>query len=400
MNAENLLVVQCGGPTPVLNATLSSILDESYRTTKIGRTFGAISGIGGLTRGDLVDLSDVSAQELAQLRQSPGAALGTSRSKPSSEDLDLIVRTLRRFSVRYALFIGGNGTMRGAEVVSESCRDANYEIQVIGVPKTVDNDIAGTDRCPGYASAARYVAQSTRDLGTDVRSLPQPVSIFESMGRSVGWLAAASVAAKNEPEDAPHLVYVPERPFDTETFLSDLDRVVTRLGWAIVVVSEGLRRNDGELLYQSTYPSQVDALQRPLPGGVGQYLAEIVAHQLRIRCRSEQPGLLGRSSMLHVSSQDRKDADLIGRAAVHTLLEGHTNQMVSLLPLNSSNASGYDLVPLSHVAGKERLIPAAWLSGTATAVNGGFVEYIRPLIGSLAEYHAPFRFSLDTLGVS
>ena len=397
MSAENLLVVQGGGPTPVLNATLSSILDESYSTNKIARIFGAISGIAGLIHGDVIELSSVPPEELAQLRSSPGAALGSSRSKPSADHLDLLAQSLQRLGVGYLLFIGGNGTMRGAEVVSQYCRDRNYDIQVIGIPKTVDNDIAVTDRCPGYGSAARYVAQSTRDLGMDVCSLPQPVSIFETMGRSVGWLAAASVAAKAEPDDAPHLVYIPERPFDIENFLSDLDRVVTRLGWAIVVVSEGLRNQAGHLLFESIEPSQVDALKRPLPGGVGQYLAEIVTRRLKIRCRSEKPGLLGRSSMLHVSSRDLLDAELVGRAGVRALLEGNTNKMVSLLPLNNSNNTkdaGYDLVPLDAVAGKDRPIPATWLSDKATSVNEGFVRYIRPLIGSLMEYHSPFR--LDT----
>ncbi len=400
MNGEDLLIVQGGGPTPVLNATLASILDEAHRHSKIGRIFGAKSGIAGLMKGDVVDLSELPGEELDRLRRSPGAALGSSRSKPSETDLNAVVQNLRHLAVRRILFIGGNGTMRGAEVVSQFCQDANYEIQVIGIPKTVDNDIAGTDRCPGYASAARYVAQSTRDLGLDVRSLPQPVSIFETMGRSVGWLAGASVAAKLDEDDAPHLVYLPERPFDTETFLSDLDRVVTKLGWAIVVVSEGIRSGNGKLVYETADPSQADALQRPLPGGVGQFLAGIVARRLKIRCRSEKPGLLGRSSMLHASAQDLKDADLVGRGGIRALLDGHANAMVSLRPISALGDAGYDLVPLSAVAGKERPIPDAWLSEAATSVNEGFLRYLRPLIGNLLQYHSLFRFSLDPSGVS
>ena len=400
MKAENLLVVQGGGPTPVLNATLSSILEEGYRDNGTGRIFGAKSGIAGLALGDVADLSGLPREELDRLRMSPGAALGSSRSKPSHAQLDLIVQSLRNLAVRRILFIGGNGTMQGAEAVSGYCHDANYEMQVIGIPKTVDNDIAVTDRCPGYASAARYVAQSTRDLGMDVCSLPQPVSIFETMGRSVGWLAGASAAAKLDEDDAPHLVYLPERPFDPEIFLSDLDRVVTKLGWAIVVVSEGLRNQTGDLFYETADPSQADALQRPLTGGVGQFLAGMVAQRLKIRCRCEKPGLIGRSSMLHASSQDLSDAELVGRAGVCALLAGHTNRMVSLRPLHASENIGYDLVPLSAVAGKERPIPAEWLSDAATSVNESFLKYVRPLIGNLMQYHSPFRFSLDTFGVS
>ncbi len=400
MTAENLLVAQAGGPTPVLNATLASILEEARRDKRIGRVLGARWGMAGLARGDALDLSELTREEMERLRMSPGAALGSSRSKPSPADLVLIVQNLRRLGVRHLLLIGGNGSMQGAQVVSRSCREAGYEIQIIGIPKTVDNDIAGTDRCPGYGSAARYVAQSACDLGADVRSLPQPVSIFETMGRSVGWLAAASVAAKCEPEDAPHLVYLPERPFDMEGFLSDLDRVVTRLGWAVVVVSEGLRSTSGDLVYETTDPAQADALKRPLTGGVGQFLAGIVARRLKIRCRSEKPGLLGRSSMLHASVQDLKDAGLVGRVGVRAVLDGHTDQMVCLLPLPQDEDRGYSLAPLSDVAGKERPIPAAWLSETATSVNESFLKYVRPLIGDLMRPHSPFRSSVGASGAS
>lgn len=400
MKAENLLVVQGGGPTPVLNATLSSILDESYRSDRTERIFGARSGVEGMVQGDVVDLSDLPREQLNRLRMSPGAALGASRAKPLPGDLDRILQTLRRLAVRQVLFIGGNGTMRGAEVVSQFCSDSNYELQVIGIPKTIDNDIAVTDRCPGYASAARYVAQSTRDLGMDVCSLPQPVSIFETMGRDVGWLAGASLAAKVDEDDAPHLIYLPERPFDAERFLSDLDRVVTRLGWAIVVVSEGLRDETGRLVFQTDDPSQADALKRPLTGGVGQFLAGIVARRLKIRCRSEKPGLIGRASMLHASLQDLQDAELVGREGVRALLAGHTNRMISLHSLNDLGSTGYDLVPLNDVAGKDRPIPATWLSETVTSVNEGFLNYVRPLIGNLMQYHTPLQFRLDTFGVS
>jgi len=400
VNKENLLIVQCGGPTPVLNATLASILEEAYRHSKIGRIFGAMSGVTGVINGDVIDLSGLPQADLDRLRMSPGAALWSSRSKPSSAHLDLIVQNLRRVGVRHLLLIGGNGTMRGAQVISQFCKDAAYEVQIIGIPKTVDNDIAVTDRSPGYASAARYVAQSTRDLGMDVASLPQPVSIFETMGRTVGWLAAASVAAKLDEEDAPHLVYLPERPFYTKKFLADLDRVVTKLGWAVVVVSEGLRNETGDLIYETADPSQVDALQRPLPGGVGQFLAGIVALRLKIRCRTEKPGLLGRSSMLHASSRDLEDAEIVGRGGVGALLAGHTDQMVSLRPLHDPGTTGYDLVPLHAVAGKDHGIPATWLSETATSINEGFLQYVRPLIGDLMPYHSFFKLSLDSFGVS
>jgi 6-phosphofructokinase 1 len=282
--------------------------------------------------------------------------------------------------------------MLAAQTISGYCRESGYEVRVLGIPKTIDNDIALTDRCPGYGSAAHYVAQSTRDLGVDVRSLPQPVSILETMGRSVGWLAAASAAAKRDEGDAPHLIYLPEIPFEMEKFLADIESIVAKHGWAIVVVSEGIRYKDGQLVYQTSDPAQADALQRALTGGVGQFLAETVARQLRMRCRSEKPGLLGRASMLHVSLQDIKDAELAGRAGVRGLLAWETEKMISLLPLHTSDVSGYAFVPLSEVAGIERPVPATWIRENAIPVNEKFFQYLQPLIGSLMPYHDPLSF--------
>jgi 6-phosphofructokinase 1 len=273
--------------------------------------------------------------------------------------------------------------------MSRFCRESGYDVRVLGVPKTVDNDIAVTDRCPGYASAARYIAQSTRDLGMDVRSLPQPVSILESMGRSVGWLAAAAAAGKRDEQDAPHLVYLPERPFEMDEFLALVDRIVARQGWAIVVVAEGIRDRDGQYVYQVADPAQSDPLQRPITGGVAQFLAEAVARQLKMRCRSEKPGLLGRASMLHASMQDQKDADLVGRAAVRGLLAGETEKMVSLLPLKDPRDGGYELVALDRVAEVERPIPAEWIGEGAIPVKESFFEYLGPLVGDLVPYCAP-----------
>ena len=387
MTERNLLVVQGGGPTQVLNATLAAIVEEAQGHFQ--RILGARSGIKGLLAGGEVDLARISATGLDLLRVSPGAALGSSRAKLSPDDLVRLLDYLRHNNVRDLLFLGGNGSMRGAETVSQFCREQGYDVRVLGVPKTVDNDIAVTDRCPGYASAARYIAQSTRDLGMDVRSLPQPVSILETMGRSVGWLAAAAAAGKCGECDAPHLVYLPERAFVMDEFLGSLDRIVAKQGWAIVVVAEGIRDREGNYVYQVADPAQSDPLQRPITGGVAQFLSEAVARNLKMRCRSEKPGLLGRSSMLHASAQDQKDADLVGRAAVCGLLAGETEKMVSLLPLDAKRAAGYEFVALQRVAEVERPIPATWIGDGAIPVKEDFFKYLGPLIGELVPYCAP-----------
>ncbi len=390
MTARNLLVVQGGGPTQVLNTTLAAIVEEAQAHGRFEHVYGARRGISGFLRDEIVDLGRLHAADLAMLRATPGAALGSSRAKPSEQELARLPELLGHYEVRDLLFVGGNGTMRGAEVIGRICHDAGHDAQVLGVPKTVDNDIAVTDRCPGFASAARYIAQSTRDLGMDVRSLPQPVSILETMGRSVGWLAAAAAAGKRDEQDAPHLVYLPERPFDMDDFLSSLDGIVARQGWAIVVVSEGIRDADGKYVFQVDDPAQSDPLQRPITGGVAQFLSEAVARNLKMRCRSEKPGLLGRASMLHAAPQDLKDADLVGRAAVRGLLAGETGKMVALLPLCDAGETGNSFVPLDAVAEVERPIPAEWTRDGAIPVGDEFFQYLEPLIGELVPYWDPF----------
>jgi 6-phosphofructokinase 1 len=389
--ARNLLVIQGGGPTPVLNASLFGVIDEALASAKFAGVLGARFGIEGLVRDDLIDLK-MTKSELQRLRLTPGASLGSTRYKASKSDLDLILSNLRKRNVAVLIVIGGNGSLRGAQVISDAATHAGHDLLVVGVPKTIDNDIPATDRCPGYASAARYVAQSVRDLGMDVRSLPQPVSIYETMGRSVGWLAAASALAKLDEDHAPHLIYLPERPFAVDRFLADVDAVVRRLGWAVAVVTEGIRGADGRAVFESSVATQRDALNRALPGGVGEHLASLVTQNLKIRCRSEKPGLCGRASMLHVSTQDLADAELVGRAGILAALEGQGGSMISLRPLGQTPA--FEMIPLSAAAGGERCMSDDMLSGPPLMVSDSFLKYLRPLVGDLVDYSVPLNRKL------
>ncbi len=380
------MIVQGGGPTAVFNASLASIISEAMKHKRIGKILGARSGMKGLTSGDILDLSHLTKDELRAVRNSPGAALRSSRFKPTEEDLERCVDNLRRMNVRYLLFMGGNGTMRGAERVRAFCRERDFDIRIIGVPKTIDNDISSTDRCPGFASAARFVAQSTIDLAMDIRSLPQPVSIFETLGRDVGWLAASATLAKRDPDDAPHLVYLPEIPFSPDKFLGDLDSIVSRLGWAVVIVSEGISDKHGSAVFEQRLPFEKNTSNRPLVGGVAQFLSGVVAENLGLRCRSEKPGLIGRSCMALVAVQDQADAELVGREAVRALLKGETDQMVALRTLSDSGAGTFELVPLHAAASISRSIPEVWLSQDQIAVTDSFRDYVRRLTGPLRQY--------------
>ena len=382
--------MQGGGPTPVLNASLFGVLDQANQSAQFDGLLGAQFGMEGLVRRDWIDLSSISPADLQRIRMTPGATLGSTRYKPTPNDFQQVIDRLRRDDIRALLLIGGNGSLRGGHAIAQAARDLAYDLSVIGIPKTIDNDIPSTDRCPGYGSAARYVAQSVRDLGMDVSALPQPVSIYETMGRGVGWLAAASVLARLGDDSAPHLVYVPEKPFELPRFLASLDRVVKRLGYAIVVVSEGIQTVDGKPVFEVGDATQRDALNRSLPGGVGNYLADIVTRELRIRCRCEKPGLCGRASMLHVSDQDLADAELVGRMGVRGIVADLRDQAVSLLPLGEagSHGNGCEFLPLSSMAGERRL-PPAWIADEEAGVSEAFIQYAKPIVGELLPYARP-----------
>ena len=241
MGSRNLMIVQGGGPTAVFNASLASAIGTAKSSGGFRGIYGARFGAVGLSKDDTLELTDLETGDLRLLRETPGAALGSSRFKPSEEDLARELETLRRLDCHHLLFMGGNGTMRGASLFANFCEAHGYEANVIGVPKTIDNDLAGTDRCPGYASAARYVVQSAQELGLDLRSLPQPVTILETMGRSVGWLAGAAALARTPGCDSPQLIYLPEIAFDEDEFLATVDDLVAQRGWVMVVVAEGVK---------------------------------------------------------------------------------------------------------------------------------------------------------------
>src|SRR5579875_3815974 len=312
--ADSLMILQGGGPTAVFNVSLAAAIEHARADGAFRKVYGAHFGTAGLARGEIADLSDLSIAQLTSLRDTPGAALGSSRHQSSESDLHRQLELLRSLDVHSMLYMGGNGTMHGAQLFMQFCEAHRYELQVVGVPKTVDNDLTATDRCPGFGSAARYVAQATLELALDVRSLPQPVTILETMGRSVGWLAASAALATLDGVPASPIILIPEVPFDCGAFLSHVEEAVARQGWAVVVVAEGLRKADGSLVYSVTDPTQQDPLKRPITGGVARHLSGIVARELKMRCRSETPGLLGRASIAHRSEQDVRDAAEVASA--------------------------------------------------------------------------------------
>lgn len=379
----NMLIVQGGGPSPVFNRSLVSSIRKAKSTLKVKNIFGAMNGIEGLARGDTKKLNGLSEVELNRIAHSPGAVLGSSRMEPDESQLKASVSNLKELGIECALFMGGNGTMEGAADYARFCRSVNYSLQVVGVPKTIDNDIAVTDRCPGFASAARYIAQTTLDLAADLRSLPGSISILETLGRDSGWLAASTLLAKRADEDAPHLIYLPESPFHTDGFLSAVQSAHRQYGWVMVTVAEGLRFANGHRVFEQKLSPKGRAEERPLIGGVAQHLASIVGERLGLRCRNEKPGLIGRSCISQVAEMDRADADLVGEAGVQALVDGKWDVMIALSPRTPDEPAKTFLVSLSKVKGQKRPIPKAWL-GSELGVDKTFLNYVTPLVGELS----------------
>lgn len=380
---RNLLVAQSGGPTAVINSSLVGVIEEGKSQAQIGTVIGAERGIKGVLEEALVDLSREAPATLRALRQTPSAALGTSRHKLKGDDLERIVEVLRKYDVGYFCFIGGNDSMDTANRIGALAIERKYDLQVMGIPKTVDNDLVETDHCPGYGSAARFVAATLRDAGLDTEAgaTSTPVKIIEIMGRHAGWLTAATALAREGREDAaPHLIYVPERPVTVDDILADVERVVRRLGMAVVAVSEGIRDPAGHFLAATS--TAVDAFGHQQLGGVSAYLADQVTRATGLKARFEKPDTMQRASTCLISPVDAEEAYQVGAAAVRAMLAGQTAQMVSLQrEPGAEYRVSTRLVPLEQVANRERHLPEEYMAGPEEGVSEAFLAYARPLIG-------------------
>jgi 6-phosphofructokinase 1 len=379
----NLIVAQSGGPTVAINSTLVGVVRGALEQDAVRGIYGAQNGIRGVLEEKLIDLGRVPGETLEGLRGTPAAALGTVRHKLSDDDYDRLLEVFRAYGVRYFLYNGGNDSMDTAHRVHQLALEANYELVSIGVPKTVDNDLVGTDHCPGYGSAARFVATAIRDTGYDTESMApsSPVKIMEIMGRNAGWLTAASVLGKQGPEDAPHLVYVPERPVSVETLLSEVEAVYRRLGRVVIAMSEGARDQEGESLGRAL-KGDVDVFGHKMKGGASDEVARLITAEMGLKARVDKPNYLQRSSMGVASRVDLEEAYEVGRAAVRAAVAGETGQMISLVRLSSTPYEfTTGLTPLSEVANRERPLPPEYIDRETGEITSGFAAYAKPLIG-------------------
>lgn len=370
----------------VINCSLVGAVEEALKSREIEGVYGALNGLRGLLEERLVDLARESEQTLAGITETPAAALGTVRLKVVPEHHQRVLDVFQAHDVRYFFYIGGNDSMETCLDIQGLAERAGYEMRVIGIPKTIDNDLPQTDHCPGYGSAARLLMLATKCIARDNESMRR-VHVIEAMGRDAGWLTAATALAREEREDPPHLIYPPERPFVQEDFLHDVERIYARLGHVQIVASEGLKNEKAEVLSAS---STVDSFGHPHLGGVGQRLASLVQAELKISARSDSLGTLQRSFMPCVSATDQQEAFQVGRAAVREALDGATAQMVTLERKSSSPyVCGSGLVDLNKVAFQTRPLPRKYLSPRGADVAPSFRDYLEPLVRGRT---SPFDF--------
>jgi ATP-dependent phosphofructokinase / diphosphate-dependent phosphofructokinase len=386
----NLLVAQSGGPTAVINSSLAGVVQEARRHSCITHIYGGRNGILGILNEHLVDLGQERPETIEVLKHTPAAALGTCRYKidfkkkpeKAAREMDRLFKVFEAHDIRYFLYAGGNDSQDTADKIHQEAVRRGYELRVIGVPKTIDNDLPHTDHCPGYGSVAKYNACTVMEIDADVSSMATDdglCCIIEVMGRGAGWIAAGTVLAKRQPDSAPHVILLPEIPFNEEAFLAKVSETIQAIRYCIVVVGEGLKNADGSEYSADT--SRLDAFGHPVLSGAADRLVEVVHGRLNTKTRSVKLGYAQRCAAHYASAIDAVEAARCGEAAVRAAVEGKSGFMVKIVrqdgPVYSSTTG---LQPLSDIANVEHLLPRDWVTADGFLPNEKFIQYARPLI--------------------
>ena len=387
------MVAQSGGPTAVINASVAGVVAEALNNPCIEEVYGGMNGVLGILNEEIIDLAEESQQNVRGLRYTPASALGTCRFKlKRDQEYERILEVFEAHNIRYFFYCGGNDSQDTADKISKLAQSKGYELRVIGVPKTIDNDLVTTDHCPGYGSVVKYICSVVRESAMDHEAMGQHdlVSIIEVMGRNAGWIAAGSTLAKGKDNanDAPHLILLPEVPFSKDKFVEDVQAVLKKNKYCLVVVGEGLIDKDGNYIANSA--SGQDAFGHQQLGGVGDFLASVVEQNLAVKARSSKLGI-GQRAAAHCSSQtDNDEAFMAGKAAVKAAVSGETDKMVILVRAEGENYQcETSLAPLSEIANGVKEIPEDWISEDGISMNAKFIKYCQPLIQG--EVQVPFE---------
>jgi len=379
----NLIIGQSGGATAVINASLVGVVEAALADTRVDGIYGMLHGIEGLLKEDIIDLRQQPTSLWPQIQHTPSAALGSCRYKLQDSDLERVIDIFRRYDIRYMLYIGGNDSADTAHRLSEAAHQSNYDLSIISIPKTIDNDLPYTDHCPGYGSAARFLALATMDSTMNTISIPwhYPVKVIETMGRDAGWLTVASALGKRDEIDPPHIILTPEHPFSTDRFLAQVEEIYRRIGYVIIVAAETIRDEKGQAL-GTVGQVGTDAFHHPLLSGAAQNLVELVKQHLKLRARFDKPGDLQRMASTCISTTDQQEAYLVGKMGTQAALSGESDKMVALVRHDQPTYHcTTDLVDLAEIANVQRLLPVEYLDASKTMVTQQFYDYALPLIG-------------------
>ena len=378
---------QSGGPTSVINASAYGVIRAALDAEEITNVYGAAHGIKGVLDDKLYVMEEEDPDELRLLLNTPSSELGSCRYKIADPDVDdtdykRILEIFKKYNVRYFFYNGGNDSMDTCNKISKYMQKVGYECRVNGVPKTIDNDLFGTDHCPGFASAAKYIATSCMEINKDARVYDTGmVTIVEIMGRHAGWLAA-SAALATEFGSGPDLIYLPETDFSMDDFLADVQKVYNETGKVLVAVSEGIHYTDGSFVSEAK-TSATDGFGHAQLGGLATLLAEVVKNKMGCKVRGVELSLLQRCGAHLASATDIREAQAAGAQAVKAALDGITDKMVAFERSTDENGNyvcGMKLIPLSDVANYEKKVPLEWINDTHNGVKKEFIDYVLPLI--------------------
>ncbi len=380
-----VLVAQGGGPTAAINQSLVGVVLESRKFTQVTSVYGAVYGVRGIVNEDFVDLTQETTHNLEQVAITPSSALFSTRDKPDEKYCQEMFRVMRAHDIRYFFYVGGNDSADTVRIVNEQAEKSDYEFRAIHIPKTIDNDLVVNDHTPGYGSAARFVGQAFIGANLDNAALPG-VYIAVVMGRNAGFLTAASAVARKYPDDGPHLIYLPERPFSVDTFLKDVRQTFDRFGRCVVAVSEGIVDSEGNpILTTLVERVEKDAhgnIQLSGTGALGDLLAQQVKQHLNIkRIRSDTFGYLQRSFFGCVSDVDQHEAREVGERAVQFALWHNMDGSVTIHRTGFYSVD-YRLSRLDEIAAKTRRMPNEFITEEGNDVTDAFIFYVRPLLGS------------------
>ncbi|MBK9390560.1 MAG: diphosphate--fructose-6-phosphate 1-phosphotransferase [Bacteroidetes bacterium] len=387
----NALIGQSGGPTSVINSSLAGVIEKAMKSALIQNIYGMNYGIEGFMQELIFDLGKQPSKVIKGLRKTPSSALGSSRHKVQEKDFPVILNVLKKFNIRYFFLIGGNDTMDTIHRVEEYCKKQKYELHGIGIPKTVDNDLFGTDHTPGFASAARSNILNVLQGGVLARDMQRvdKFVIYQTIGRDAGWLAAATAMARKSEEDAPHLIYCPEFHFNRDKFLKDVDKCIKSYGWVSIVCGEGLKYADGTAVSASTTKDKFNNTEFGAMGGasVATNLHRMIVDEFGYRGEFQITESLIMSDFARASEVDLEEAYQCGVEAVKLAEKGESGVMVSIKRLsNRPYKIAFDKVPLKEVAVSAKPMPLDYFNKEGNHVSSKFIDYMKPLAGEMPKF--------------